>query len=83
MEFPHCPCRPLNEARQTPRRKLGTLAHPLPHLLQPLPAALDGKLQRSRFAGRLVHLTARRYRMRLFAGRDLFAFGAALGAAEA
>src|SRR3546814_9701113 len=42
------------------RRQLGLVAHPLPHLLQPLPAALEIRPQPALLLDRLVHLPARR-----------------------
>src|SRR3546814_337043 len=60
------------------RRQLGLVAHPLPHLLQPLPAALEIRPQPALLLDRLVHLPARRDGVRLFACRDLLGIRAPL-----
>src|SRR3546814_12098722 len=60
------------------RRQLGLVAHPLPHLLQPLPAALEIRPQPALLLDRLVHLPARRDGVRLLACRDLLGIRAPL-----
>src|SRR3546814_3594978 len=60
------------------RRQLGLVAHPLPHLLQPLPAALEIRPQPALLLDRLAHLPARRDGVRLFACRDLLGIRAPL-----
>lgn len=47
------------------------VAHPLPHLLQPLLAALDIRFQPALLLDRLVHLPARGDGVRFLARRDL------------
>src|SRR3546814_897234 len=51
---------------------------PLPHLLQPLPAALEIRPQPALLLDRLVNLPARRDGVRLFACRDLLGIRAPL-----
>src|SRR3546814_8481330 len=75
---PHRPRRALHQARHAMRRQLGLVAHPLPHLLQPLPAALEIRPQPALLLDRLVHLPARRDGVRLFACRDLLGIRAPL-----
>src|SRR3546814_19447472 len=55
-------------------RQLGLFAHPLPHLLHPLPAALEIRPQPALLLDRLVHLPARRDGVRLFAIHDTMRF---------
>src|SRR3546814_19604028 len=64
---PPRPRRALHQARHAMRRQLGLVAHPLPHLLQPLPAAPEIRPQPALLLDRPVHLPSRRARVRPFA----------------